>query len=729
MPSFLLSCLLAALALAGTAGPQSKAPQDPSATFQASADVTIVEIPVHVSSRDARPLRGLTKADFELYDEGKLVTGWDLDVIDLEDFSRKVLTPDVQLPPAAQRHFFFLFDLTFAQPLNVVKARQAAIGFVLNSMKNGDLGAVATVDVERGVKLVLSFTADRDQLAAALSSLSLPTGLSPTADPLNLTIVDPSSMSSFLGGQTATGGRAAMADAEAADLLSALAKMSEKTFDSYSQGRVQAMAKEMEALARTLNSIRGRKTVVYFSEGFDSKLLSGVTGEMSGRTEADQVISGEHWKIDNESRFGRSELRMVLDEMFQVFKKSDCALYSVDISGLAGQASSSVEGATSSDRSSSTARLGSRGRGRDSLYLLAAETGGQLFDNSNDLGEHLEKLQEQTALVYLLSYSPSQLKEPGKYHDLKVKVKRSGTQVSFRAGYYEPKPWSKLTAMERRLMAAEQIAYGLPRTDFPARALAPAFLTPGRDRARVPLVLEIPGDALVKAATGDKLTLEIFAYATDQSLKVKGYVAQSVELDLKQVRAQLERSGLKFYGEISVPPGMYWLKVLVRVAETGRSGLMIVPLTVPPRESRHLFAVGPLFHEAPGKWLMVKAPPRPGAASPGPYPFVSRGESFIPAAEPALDRPGEAALSVFVYNAPDGADLAVRGDVRSRTGTSLGPAAITKVATSRNGDGPLDVLCSFRPEKLEKGSYALRIGVVDRNTGNAGETIGFFEVR
>jgi hypothetical protein len=159
MPSFLLSALPALLALASTV-PPSSAPQD-SRSIQASSDVTIVEIPVHVTTKNSHPFRGLTKADFELYDDGKPVTGWDLDVIDLEDFGRKALAPDIQLPPAAQRHFFFLFDLTFAQPVNVVKARRAAVDFVQNSMKNGDLGAVATIDSRKGVKLVLSFTADR----------------------------------------------------------------------------------------------------------------------------------------------------------------------------------------------------------------------------------------------------------------------------------------------------------------------------------------------------------------------------------------------------------------------------------------------------------------------------------------------------------------------------------------------------------------------------------------
>ena len=725
---FISLLLLALLPAAGVSQAPAGAPPSKQAKVQALTDVTIVEVPVYVAGKDGRPVRGLTKADFELFDEGKRVDSWDLDVIDLEDFGRQTVTPDVPLPPAAQRHFFFLFDLTFAQPINIAKARHAAGGFVQNSMKNGDLGAVGTVDVEKGLRLVLSFTSDRDQLAAALSTLALPSLTSATADPLHLTVFDPSSSTFSSASQTAQSGRAALGDSEWADILSIFAQRNERSFDSYSQGRVQALTKEMAGLARMLDSIHGRKNIIYFSEGFDSKLLTGITGETSGRTEGDQIVSGEHWKVDTENRYGRSELRMALDEMFRIFKRTDSVIYTVDISGLATQAASSVEGATSSDRGASTARLGSRGRGQEALYSFASETGGQLFKNSNDLGEHLEKLQEETALVYLLTYSPSVLTEAGRYHNLKVKVKASGAQVSFRAGYYEPRPWSKLAPMERRLLAAQQIAYGLPRNDIPVRVLATPLLAGNRDGARVPIILEIPGETLVKQAAGDKLSLEIFAYATDQALKTKGFLSQSLNLDLARVGPQLSSSGLKFYGEIYLPAGMYWLKVLVRIAETGRSGLMIVPVTVPPSEHRQLFAVGPLFHETPGKWLMVKATPRPGTPASGPYPFVSRGESFIPAAGPVLERSGEAALSVYVYNAPADSDLEVQGEIRGKTGIRLGPAVISKVASSRDGGGPLSLLCSFRPEKLEKGGYTLWVGVKDRVTGVEGETLGFFEV-
>jgi VWFA-related protein len=708
---------------ASTDPPSSTPSREGSVT--ATADVTLVEVPVYVVGKDGRPVRGLKKDDFELFDEGKPVPVWDLDVIDLGDFGRQTVTPDVPLPPAARRHFFFLFDLTFSRPLDIAKARSAAREFVRNGMRSGDLGAVATVDVEKGLKLVLSFTSDRDQLDAALATLGLPSLTSPAADPLALTVFNPSLAAVVVGER---GALRSSSDAEFADTLNAFKQMEEKIHDTYVQGRIRSLATSLSTLAVTLNSIHGRKNVIFFSEGFDQKLLSGITGADAGREMGDYLAFGQYWRVESEDRYGRNEIRKHLEDMAEIFRRTDCVLHAVDVSGLR-VLGGGVEADTESDEGPA-ARLGSHGRGRASLYFISSETGGSLFENSNDVGEHLSKLQEETSLIYLLTYSPAHLKKPGQYHRLKVKVKAPGSRTSYRAGYYEPRPYTTLTPMERRLLAAQQIAYGLPRLDIPARAIAAPILAPTGDRAVVPVIVEIPGATLVKTAASEKLNLEIFAYATDQALKTKDYLCQKVSLDLSRIGPQLAASGIKFYGSLNLPPGTFWLRILLRNADTGRSGLLIVPVTVPPKENKGLFVLTPLFHEAPGQWVMVKAVPRPTAPPPGPYPFVSQGESFIPAADPVLDSAGDAKVSVFVYNVPAGDDLEIEGEIRGKSGARLGPARLTRVATSRNGRaGPLNLLCDFRPGNLERGGYTLWVGVHDRTSGAKGETLGFFRMQ
>ncbi|KAA0251703.1 MAG: VWA domain-containing protein [Acidobacteria bacterium] len=722
-----LAVLLPALALGGPLPAQEAGPT-PSRAVTATAEVTLVEVPVHVTGPDGFPVRGLTKEDFELLDDGRKAEIESMDVVDLEAFARPLAVPgEMPLPPAARRHFFLLFDLTFSSPIRLSRARAAARDFVLDGMKSGDLGAVATFDVERGLKLVLSFTSDRDQLAAAVETLGLPGLLTAATDPLALTVYPPS----FLQGTRGTtidqrGGR--IGDSEIADALSTQSKLQDKVFDTYQQGRIRQMARSFGDLARTLASVRGRKHVLLFSEGFDSKLLSGVTGPESGRAEGDLIVSGELWKVEPEDRYGRNEVKLHLEEMFQLFRRADASIQAVDVAGLSA-AGAGVEATFSGDTGPSE-RLGSRGRGQDTLFLMAESTGGELYRNSNEVEEHLERLQQQTALVYLLTFAPKELKEPGRYHSLKVKVRRPGLKASARSGYYEPRPWSKLTGLERRLAAAQQIAYGLPRTEIPMSAIAAPVRRLDGDGALVPVILEVPGRGLLRDGPPGSATVEVYAYAVDQQLKVKDFVSQTLTLDLGKVGPALRESGLKLYADLFLPPGSYWLRLLVRNAETGRTGLAIVPAAVPLPERRDLYVLPPLFHEPPGRWVMVKAPPRPGGPPAGEYPFATRGSSFVPAADPVLAAGEEAPLSLMVWNAPADAELAVAAEIRDVRGQRAGTASLE--VTSREparGRDPVKLLCTLRPRDVAAGSYSLLVTVRDPRSGAEAQSAGTFEIR
>jgi len=93
--------------------------------------------------------------------------------------------------------------------------------------------------------------------------------------------------------------------------------------------------------------------------------------------------------------------------------------------------------------------VSSRGRGAtlsaaisraDILAELAAGTGGTFFQNSNDLDEGFRRLAAAPEYVYLLGFSPQNLKADGSYHSLKVTLKNGGgVTIQARRGYYAPK--------------------------------------------------------------------------------------------------------------------------------------------------------------------------------------------------------------------------------------------------------------------------------------------------
>jgi len=73
------------------------------------------------------------------------------------------------------------------------------------------------------------------------------------------------------------------------------------------------------------------------------------------------------------------------------------------------------------------------------LAELADGTGGTFFQNSNNLDEGFRRLADAPEYVYLLGFSPQNLKADGSYHSLKVALKMGGgATVQARRGYYAP---------------------------------------------------------------------------------------------------------------------------------------------------------------------------------------------------------------------------------------------------------------------------------------------------
>lgn len=74
----------------------------------------------------------------------------------------------------------------------------------------------------------------------------------------------------------------------------------------------------------------------------------------------------------------------------------------------------------------------------DTLRLLAENTDGLAVLNNNDLDKGLTRIANDLSSYYLLGYYSSNAKLDGKYHAIKVRVKRSGIDVRARKGYLSP---------------------------------------------------------------------------------------------------------------------------------------------------------------------------------------------------------------------------------------------------------------------------------------------------
>jgi len=723
-------CLVLLLAFALPAPGQ----KDSGGVVREKASVTIIEVPVNVIGRDGKPVVGLTADAFELYDEGKKQPISGLEVVDLQK------TPPagaarpkgaLEVPPSARRLWLIVFDLSFTSPSGLLRARDGARAFVTNSMKGVDLAAVGTLSVDTGWKLLVNFTRDRQQLSRAIETLGLPGLGVRSTDPLAFAFGPTNPSGSPTGnavGGTTKGESLLLED------LKDLQTMQKTANDDLARGRIAKLVGSLAGIGRVLDSVRGRKHVLFFSEGFETRLLSGnasggdrgsslqqPTGSSLAATapqdSAAAAISGEIWKIDSDARFGSSSMRDRLTAALSGFKRSDTVLDAIDISGLRAEGD---VGATKP------------GSGTDALFTMASETDGAFVRNANQLGGELERVAERTSLVYLLVYQPKQLTKPGTFHALKVKVKTPGAKVLARSGYYEPRPYRSLSPLEQLLASGDLLTGGPRENTFPVRVLAAPF--PGQGRlAQVPVVLEIPGRPLLTGDAGPKTGIQIFAYATDESGTLWDYVSQEMTLDLERVRPAIEAGGLKFLGTLSLPAGDYSVRTLVRNVSTGGSAVATARVHVAEIPGSAPVVLAPFFQEPAGRWTMVKAGLRPDApARVAEYPFSVAGDSFIPSVLPVLARTATAQVAVVTFNL----GAALRMEPLQVLPEILGPDGKPRKGdvqilrrSDKEREGGRALLLAFTPEGLEPGRYLFKVRVSDRISRRTAEASTPFEVQ
>jgi VWFA-related protein len=663
--------------------------------FTETTEVVIVEVPVQVI-RDGQPVRGLTVNDFEVYDGRKKAEIIGFEVLDL---AAPAARQELSVPAAARRHFLMLFDLAFAEPKSIVQARRAARD-VVDELHPTDLVAVATYSASQGPQLVLGFTPDRQQVATALETLGAPKLVERTPDPLRLVLADTEAaiqqsrdLQSSSGNEGQQAKRAALEEA-VAEYTQLLSDASARANRANQEKLVTAFTRSFADLAKLMGSVEGRKYVVYLSEGFDSSLATGTTDEARQREMSESSISGEVWNVNSDEKFGSTTATNDIEQMLEEFRRADCVIQAVDIGGLRGTGGDAPQ----------------RASGRDSLFQMAKSTGGELYENFNDLSAAMDQMLQRTGVTYVLAIQPDKLKSDGAYRRLKVDLKGAaakGARVVHRPGYYAPKPYTAQSPLEKLLQTANQLTSGEESGTVASSVLAAPFRVSG-EKAYVPVLIEIDGPSFLGNTTGTTVPAEIYIYALDDTGAVHDFVTQTLGLDLAKAAPALRQSGLKFFGDVDLLPGKYSLRVLVRNGVTGATSLRVVPLEVPAFASGAPALLPPLFPEAPGRWLMARENQEPGQPQ-KPYPFMQKDQPFIPASKPVLTAGQDAAVSLVGYNLGAG-DLKADAKVMTLDGKEVGTGQIKVLAREGGGGaGPDRLAATFRPPSLQPGEYVLQV--------------------
>ena len=709
-------------------------------TITETADVTLVEVPVHVTTLTGEPVRGLELADFELYDRGQLQS---LDGVEIVDLARGTSIPvsgasqerrletgqplDTlsvdAVPTTGRRRFLLLFDLVFSRPELIAEARNEARNFVLAGLHPSDLAAVA-IFISGGPRFVIGFTSDRAQLARAIDSLGTPALLDGARieDPLKLLIESPGGRSQLggprLGTQPILGDTPHRNDDQAAAVLAhlrALEQGLERDRRIVARGQVSAWTHELRGLANALGNLSGNKTVLFFSEGFDGRLLIGEEGSSEALRERDslEIERGQRWRQNATQTTGDAGLRKDLQAAVQALRRAGAFVDAIDLTGVETAAASEL-----------------RGR-RNALRSLARGTGGDYYTGSNRLTRSLEKAARSTAVTYVLRFHPRDLVADGSFHPVEIRLTERPrtrlplqptrqTRLIHREGYYAPRPFQELHPLEKSLLAADAVVAATPRRDFKVDVLLAPFRAEG-DRFHVPVVLEIDGQALLALNASDpsQPTLEIFVYITDKRGEIRDFFTDRVSLDLTRARARLADRGLKYYGHVNLTSGRYLARILIRDSTTGATTVTsrALDLEATAKPGPHLLP--PFFVDASSRWLLARQPAQTETIV---YPFNLRGKPFVPAVTPILTRGEITDVYLVAYGFGTGAlNLTARLSLAgSHTATSEPTADYLLRLVGRLAGNIADraeLLARFEPLDLAPGAYRLLVTLTDPLTG------------
>ena len=367
--------------------------------------INYVSVDVIVTDKDGNPVVDLTQNDFSVTEDGKPQTVDTFSIVKLDaiamaesgppkqirddlDEEREAARPDVRL-------FVILLDDYHVQRGNDLSVKKPLIEFLENQVAPADMVAIMyplTPITD------LRFSRNRD---AAISAIEHFEGRKYNYTPRN------------------------QFEEKYADYP---AQVVERVRNQVTMDALKGAAMKMGALRE------GRKSIVFVSEGFTGILpaqMSDPIASMPGfqnpyrnagasapqASARDQMISDQDMLFD-------------MQQVFNAMARMNTSVYPVDPRGLAVFEYGIEKGVTVTQDA-----VGLR-QTQDTLHVLAANTDGRAIVNRNDLAVGMKQIIRDSSSYYLLGYSSSQAPTDGKFHQIKVNVKRKGVDVRARKGYW-----------------------------------------------------------------------------------------------------------------------------------------------------------------------------------------------------------------------------------------------------------------------------------------------------
>ena len=556
------------------------ASHDAPATF--STKVNLVMVPVIIRDSKGKAVGTLQKDDFQLFDKGKpqVIAKFSVEkageaVIPAEVAEDATLekamangtaAPSKPAPAIAQRFVIYLFDDVHTSMPDLVQARDAAIHHLTDALDPVTRAAVYTTSGQNNV----DFTDDRMALQQALLKLmSRPTVGAPGSECPDISYY----MADLIQNKNdPTALQAATAEA----LASCIPPPPDNSAASQQAAQRQAQIVAQSTAGRVVNlGERDARLALSVIEGAIRR-LSAVPGDRS------LIFVSSGFFMQDDLRHDETE---IMDRAI----RANVRISSLNARGLyvmipGGDASAPTPVANSTvmalksqyERESALAEEGI-------LEELSDATGGRNFHNNNNLKAGFEQLAAAPEFVYVLGFSPQNLKLDGSYHALKVKLVNSrGLDLQARRGYYAPKHLADPEEDAKREIQ-EALFSRDELQDIPVE-LHMQFFKSSDIAAKIAVLAHVNVKNLRfrKADGRNNDNLTILSGVFDRNGNYISGMQKVVELRLLDPTLErLLNSGITVRTNFDVVPGSYVVRLVVRDSEgqtmAARNGVVDIP--------------------------------------------------------------------------------------------------------------------------------------------------------
>jgi VWFA-related protein len=703
------SCLAAVVSLAAVIAAQG--PQQPPiqrAPGTLNEGVTAVLVDVVVRDRRGLPVRDLTQADFQIFEDGVAQPLGSFTPI-VERKSGPAAPAAAAPPPAKPASAgapetaalgddgpivtALVFDRLSPEARRL--AVQAAQSYLGNKAETEIYVGIFGVDI--GLAPYAPFTRNAQVLRRALDNLGKrgSAGFNSPEQQQQKADADrqAGSAAQQMAGATAAGGPGASNAMGGAPGELGLAQMASSMIRDFElmerdqQG--YSTTNGLFAIIKAMRGLPGRKSLVLFSEGLAippavERLFRGV---IDAATRANVSI----YAMDAKGLRAESEQAKIRDQ--------------VNAAGGAGGGTLGTAAGSGADPLSKALEKNEDVLRQDphtGLGGLAQDTGGLFFSNTNNLRQGLDRIEDELKNYYLLGYTPTNPAYDGRFRSIEVKVNRPGVTVAARKGYFAVRDTGGAPVNVYEAPALGALEQKPVPNAFPVRA--GALLFPERDRpGLVPVVVELRTAPLTFAATDDGKSytsdFTVLVRFVDRENRVARKVSQHYEVRGPISEIERAKAGdVIFYRQPELPPGVYTMETVVHDAPSGKSSVRFSTVEVP--------AVDPARLRMSSLMIVKRGEKMEAQERAGENPLFVNGVALTPnLGDPVSRKAREVAVYFTVYPSTGrGPDVVVQV---VQNGAMI--AQLPMPVPPADKAGRIQQLARLPIEQLTPGTYELRV--------------------